>query len=147
MGSRDLGLVTIFFSNPRTHRSLRERPARFASDLPLLPLARSLRELASLASRANAPHGDSNPGRSLRFAKLELPPNFPRTTTHTTPRPITASHKFCCPNYRSCDHAVGVGPGHCSVWVMGWVSRSEDRVACSKLYPTPIPRFKSAVTT
>ena len=45
MGSRDLGLVTIFFSNPRTHRSLRERPARFASAPPPIP--------RSLASRAN----------------------------------------------------------------------------------------------
>ena len=40
MGSRDLGLVTILFFNPRTHRSLSERP--FPPPPP-----------RSLASRAN----------------------------------------------------------------------------------------------
>ena len=53
-----------FFFNPRTHRSLRERP------FPPLPLARSLRE------RTIAPHGDSNPGRSLRFARTRTASKF-----------------------------------------------------------------------
>ena len=75
MGSRDLGLVTIFFVNPRTHRSLRERP------FPPLPLAR-------FASKLSRRTGIRTPDARFASLELELPPNFPRNDDNDDTTPI-----------------------------------------------------------
>jgi len=60
MGSRDLGLVTIYFSTLA-------HIARFASDPspPSPSLVRFASSRRSLREQTIAPHRDSNPGRSL----------------------------------------------------------------------------------